>query len=512
MAPNSTWRTSGWIAGVGVFLTAAVAASRPFWPGELARHPWMTFLRDDFFYYLLIARHFAAGQGSTFNALVRTNGYHPLWMLLLAALCRISLSPFAILAYVAVTAILSTLLSYWLSLRLLARCGIGGCVGALGATFVALNVLPLCYYGMEVTLAMPAALALALHALRWSADRGARWWLVAGLFTSLLMLARTDAVLFALLLAAAVLSAPAVRASRRWRDGAALAIGCAPALVYLVVNRMYFGLWMPISGAAKQMRSGWTPALNVWIGVLEGPRSGWVNLLLVFIALCLLAVRVLRRRPPGERLQQAVLAALLLYPWLFVLLLSIRSDWGMWPWYAWVWRPATCAAVIVLLHPVAGTARWRHRATLAALIALLALRVAASVWRPGQLDFYQAAVDVQRFSQSHPGIYAMGDRAGMAAWLLPYPLVQTEGLVMDKTFLEHIRRQDPLLPVLRGYGVRYYIANEWAGESLMEGDCFHAAEPSEILSLSPRMQGLFCDPPLMQVTHQGITTRIYAVR
>jgi len=41
---------------------------------------------DDGFYYLEIARRIGLGQGSTFDGLHETNGYHPLWLLLLVPL------------------------------------------------------------------------------------------------------------------------------------------------------------------------------------------------------------------------------------------------------------------------------------------------------------------------------------------------------------------------------------------------------------------------------------------
>ncbi len=39
-----------------------------------------TMVQDDAFYYIKIAQFLASGHGSTFNGLVFTNGYHPLWM------------------------------------------------------------------------------------------------------------------------------------------------------------------------------------------------------------------------------------------------------------------------------------------------------------------------------------------------------------------------------------------------------------------------------------------------
>ncbi|HEX5659728.1 MAG TPA: hypothetical protein VFX59_21185, partial [Polyangiales bacterium] len=44
------------------------------------------FLYDDAYYYLGVAEHLARGQGSTFRAPLHTNGYQPLWLLLLAGL------------------------------------------------------------------------------------------------------------------------------------------------------------------------------------------------------------------------------------------------------------------------------------------------------------------------------------------------------------------------------------------------------------------------------------------
>src|SRR6185437_1388760 len=38
---------------------------------------------DDSFYYYRTAQHIVAGDGSTFDGINFTNGYHPLWMTLL---------------------------------------------------------------------------------------------------------------------------------------------------------------------------------------------------------------------------------------------------------------------------------------------------------------------------------------------------------------------------------------------------------------------------------------------
>ena len=44
---------------------------------------------DDSYFYLQVAWNFAHGRGSTFNNLMPTNGYHPLWMLVCSLVYKV---------------------------------------------------------------------------------------------------------------------------------------------------------------------------------------------------------------------------------------------------------------------------------------------------------------------------------------------------------------------------------------------------------------------------------------
>jgi hypothetical protein len=500
-----------WLAGWLLALAACIAASRPFWPRQWASHPWMTWLRDDFFYYLAIARNLAQGHGSTFNGLVPTNGYHPLWLLLLAGVCRLSTAPRFIIGFVAVSCVLATVATYACAVAILRRCGVTGGLRPLLAAYLALNSLDLFFYGMEATLAVPLALLLMALMLRAHAERGAGWWFGAGLLVSALVLARLDGIIFAALTGAGVLflARPALPLRRfAGRSAAAFAAGLLPMLAYFLINRVLFGLWMPVSGMAKLLRRGHTPSIEVWSSVLIVPRFGRLNLAVVLAGVLLLPV-VWRKMRAIER---AVLGAALLFPFVFVLILSMRSDWGMWPWYGWVWRPALCAS-LALWFGAARPVEWvRSRAMLALIAAAVLVRLATTAWPPGQLDFYQAAVEVRDFAATHPGVYAMGDRAGMLGYLLPQPLVQTEGLVMDREFLRRVERQDDLWRTLALYKVRYYIGNSWDDEPAYRNGCFHAVEPVAAGAESPHMRGVLCDAPLLRVKHDDVETMVFRLK
>ncbi len=73
--------TPVWLVGFFALLTAGYALL-------FIRQP-SPFFADDSFFYLVVGRNFALGHGSTFNRLMPTNGYHPLWMLLCAAVYRV---------------------------------------------------------------------------------------------------------------------------------------------------------------------------------------------------------------------------------------------------------------------------------------------------------------------------------------------------------------------------------------------------------------------------------------
>ena len=67
---------------ISIFLLAAVAAACFVIPPHL--HP-LNYPADDAYFYLQTASNIYAGNGSTFNQITMTNGYHPLWMLICIA-------------------------------------------------------------------------------------------------------------------------------------------------------------------------------------------------------------------------------------------------------------------------------------------------------------------------------------------------------------------------------------------------------------------------------------------
>lgn len=484
------------------------------YPGKL----YLSFFTDDFFYYAVVARNLVTHGASSFNGLQATNGYHPLWMLTIALLYRLFVtSSHDIVFFVAVV------LTIWLlivgSYRVLRQTQV-----FLGFTThwysfpfaIAAMVFTavLSRTGMEVSLALFFLLMfwkrMSSYPLEQQTPLQA---VVSGLLASCLILSRIDCIIpVAVYLAFTVLSMP--RASRKvFLVVSPFLAGLLPLLVYILINWVAFHTILPVSGMAKNLRPLGLPSGAVGLRLF---RLDIINVLFTWPSMAVAAVYVARLfSPAGKQFgspltmkgsSRRVLLCVLLHPALFYLVLSFTSDWPLWTWYLYVLVP-----VLGLLGPAAFSGlRWTAPVPLqvaftGAVVLVLCIALAGlTKLNPEELDLYQSSLAVQQFAATHPGRYAMGDRAGTPAWLMSQPIVQLEGLVEDKQFLSHIKQQQPLPQVLAALGVDYYIS---AGAQ-QDGPCFSFREPYQAGPKSPTMRGRLCEEPLSE-SGQGTSYPTY---
>lgn len=462
------------------------------------RGPWLIFEEDDFFYYLRVAVNIAAGRGSTFNGIVKTNGYHPLWLAVLAVVSRISADPRIMAGFLALVIFISTIVTFLLARKLLRRQIDDPLLTSALAIIVAFYALPLFDTGMEVILAIPFLFGVAVL---YQDDR--IWSRRAfsfgfGLLLALTILSRLDVMIFAGLLALLTCSDRGVRTKLSSTSLLFMALGLSPFLLYLVFNQVEFHTWLPISGMAKQLKVGYSPSLVPWKSLLRNKAYA-----LVLVAVCLPLSFMPKIRSLLTPSQRVLFSSILAFPWIYVLILSLRSDWRLWAWYFYSLRIALCISFCMLLAiPV--FRGWARKPIVTGLAVLAAFGVIATAKRkPIQQvpEIYAAAQELVAFSATHPGVYAMGDRSGLPGYLLSDPVVQTEGLVMDKGFLTLIRNQVPLGEALAKYNVSYYVAST---DHRVDG-CFEAVEPAQAGKDSPHMRAEICEKPLAVFENHGLS-------
>jgi hypothetical protein len=282
--------------------------------------------------------------------------------------------------------------------------------------------------------------------------------------------------------------------------------GLLPIFAYVLSNLFIFDTLTPVSGMAKQLMPKGQLSMAVIDAILQSPWKFQLNVAFILIASCFAMVSL--RLPLS--LQRRVLIAPLIFTPLYFLLLSALTDWCFSDWYFYPVRIAFCAAAaFVFSHPA--IVAWTNRSTMVQICAaLIATVVLLSTWwtvNPGQLYVYQTGADMVEFERTHPGIYAMGDRAGKVGYLMRNPLVQLEGLVMDKAFVKMMADHRPLLDVLHHYGVKYYIASS---HSPFTG-CFHAVESYQAGPRSPTLQADFCNEPIARFSHGDVETLVYSL-
>ena len=500
--PPHRWESiSAHLLTAALLLTAAAFALYPFF----SRLSWMVFEEDDFFYYLVIANNLARGFGSTFNGIVHTNGYHPLWLALLSLNSSLSTSPIATQIFLALALFAATASTYFLARRLLQRHTSGPLIAAALAAYIALYSMHQFQGGMEIILTIPLLLTVCtIFQSSWLWSGMLSRWLIFGLLLSAVFLSRLDTALLLALLFLATLLQPELRTRIRSAQIVGLILGLVPSALYIVSNRIFFSTWMPISGMAKQLKPTHALASQPWHSLFGKSPAALLNLIPIFLAIVLL-IAVWRNFTPTQR---ALYPVVLLFPFIYLTVLSSLSDWPLWDWYFYSLRIALTIAFAVLLT-WSPTRRLLANPAIAALIALFVLAQLALTRRgTGEgIAILSTATELQTFAATHPGAYAMGDRAGMVAYLLPDPVIQTEGLVMDRAFLSSIRHQQPLDQVLAQYHVRYYIATD---HQPYTGGCFTAIEPFQAGTASPHMTTTICRPPTAIFPHpNGLTTLVF---
>jgi len=223
-------------------------------------------LKDDGYYYLVLARNIAGGQGATFDGLGPTNGFHPLW-----TMC---LTPFFIGDPESLFGPVRAMIALALMMHLGAALAIRQAVNRFADSGVA-NITALLYVGNPLALYLVVSgmespvVALIVAMLATASIRiqqgdlaldNVKGALEVGILCGLCMLARTEMImLVGLVLAQAVLW-PTVGTGRSWsiRLRGGLAAGFTALAVvgpWLAWNLWRFGSVVQVSAQAHHLHA-----------------------------------------------------------------------------------------------------------------------------------------------------------------------------------------------------------------------------------------------------------------
>ncbi len=483
------------------------------------------FYTDDFYFYLEIADNFIEKNISTFDGETPTNGYHPLWFVLITGLRAIFHG--SELAFFIAFALLRFGLSLWvlyLTYTFALKITKQNLLSVFLATYATFFAASLSVSGMEVALAIPLFFFFLIMAYENSDDLDRfTTTMKLGFAGSFLVLARLDTAIFILMFLISPLFLSYGSARRSFTRLLGFGIGGILVPVYLLSNLVFFDTLMPISGQGKQLLHEFQFSLNTFGSIFSLKPGLWGGKIAftfpaVLISVIGFVVAFLNRDVYLKGRREILLLLPVLFMFSYYITLSFLSSWGIWPWYFYPFVVSFFCSVLIVHERVQSGHYGKARILFArsAIMVLLVLALLVGVAKSYKLsrnlgredNFLHVARKMAQFEQTHPGRYAMGDRAGILVYHLESPVIQLEGLVMDKAFLEHIKNEDDLIDVMKQYRIDYYISTN----PETRGDCYIFVEPRQAdPEASPVMRGSICEKPIMEFHNSGVHTAVFRI-
>ncbi len=419
-------------------------------------------LEDDAYYYTVIAHNLAIDGLSAFDGQTLTNGYHPLWLLIVTGLAEtVGTSP---LVLASVEAILATLGVFFLLAALRSE---SLALAAAFVAFAAILATPVVGHGMEISLLIAALGLFVLAVVRYIEGRCGSLWLAVA--AALVIGARIDAAVFVL--------PTLLLATRNLRAAIPpLAFLTLGGVVYAALNLYLFGMPMPVSGSIKSL--GGLQINHILLDATLSPFDGGFSLssflvflrsvegkLLAVFVIALLVLPLARRRSAPAVLLGGFVLGFLFY----AAKLALGSSWTIWIWYGF--------PVFIGLHAILACfddriaefgLRQSRSATLLASFVALVLVAGAGAWIAKSNGLGKSPVTTFEAINRKAAVdlapvlagdrVAMGDRAGSFADAYRGSVTQIEGLVNDRVFYETLKAHGDLKALLCRRGVRYLLA------------------------------------------------------
>ena len=221
---------------------------------------WVDVIFDDAYYYLGVVRNIVENGVSAYSAPYETNGYQPLWLLVLC----LSASLFGtsdtslVIQILSLSFIFVGIFSY--ASRVKFGCAFPAIAACLSFPYVAL-------YGLETTLIPILVLGLF----------GAKEWRLKGVLSSLLFLARLDALAF-------IVVNDVYRYFRKKDVNIRHYFILFPVIcIYFFINYKIFGVPVPISGLSKSIGNVIGENISVYAHYALSVRSALGFLVLIFV-------------------------------------------------------------------------------------------------------------------------------------------------------------------------------------------------------------------------------------
>lgn len=483
---------------------------------------YIAFFHDDFYYYLKIAENIYNYGASSFNNIVLTNGYHPLWMLVLVGLLSVFKGS-NIYFFLAVSLVicLSNIFIFLIINKIFKHFINNTTVTVVLSGYLTSFALIISKGGMEVHITILMMCYLIYYILK-NIDNVENKVVIfkIGLLSSILFLSRLDSAILVCISFAALILFKRKSIMDSIQRSLAFSAGGIMMPIYLISNNILFGTFIPVSGQAKQLKSSIWPSTQFVVSTMKFSvkvYEGLIFLLPAIVITIIAFILIIMRYKHFYKIKGInILIIAIVFPLIFMTMQSLISDWPPWLWYYYPLITSSMAAIIVIYIYIAQIKNFKiNQSTVSVLLALLLMLSFYSAYKrnisadPMANSIYSSSVKIaEKFANATEDVFAMGDRAGIVGYLLKNPVIHLEGIVMDRKFLQFIKKEENLLNVLKTYNVNYYIATN--PEPISNG-CYEFVEPRKAGNDSRKMRAVLCQEPFYEFWTGNYHTAIFKI-
>lgn len=409
-------------------------------------YQYLAFFEDDFFYYVETSKNFIIHGFPSVDLKTPTNGYHPLWFLIITLIQLVSKNPYFITLVVTIISFISLCFSYFYLNKLFYHFSKNNSISNY-LSIVATSLF-LIYFaqGMEIILLFPLLSLLFYYLFVRQTSP-----FLYGLLFNILFLSRLDIVFLLIPIYIFFLFKRRDIVNHIW-----FYLPFTISFLYVGSNIVLFDTLLPVSGMAKQIKTSYTPVFTAFESIFFMQRDRIIYGLIPFIFFVSNFILI---KTSSRKEYRIILLLINIFPILFSIYNMIFSGWYYWSWYYYIFFPSIVIFLLLIINTKLFNKSLSKLLPIASILIILFYFHVSRKNDPMKTLLYENAMELVEYEKQHPGVYAMGDKAGLISYLIESPLVHLEGLVMDKQYIKDLKSTPKLSDLLEKYNVDYYIAN-----------------------------------------------------
>ena len=443
---------------------------------------------DDFYYYLTTSRNFIELKKITFDQVSLTNGFQPLWFVIITFL------NFFIINDILLNSVIITLIFFlsfltYLNFKYFLK---KNNYNEEDSNFISITICFLSLFfsknGMEISL----AIYLFSQSLKYL-NKNLFIFCIFGMLT---FLARLEFVIFYLIIFCYELFIKKNIFNKNYIIN--ILIFPSFIIIYLLINNAFFQSYFPESGIAKSL----TKQLKFNLETFHFLKSQALGMKFISLMFYLNLVGLLFLFSNKIKIFTKLS---LITNFLFFLSNSLRSAWPLWTWHFFFLSIST-PFIINDFTKAIKINFFNYKTIIVSLFFVFAYSVLLfKNYGVNNDHILNLAIKISdHYKSTDYKRFAMGDMAGKTSYLLNKKLFQLEGLVGGSNIIKNIKNENSLCSLFSEMDIEIYLASKIKKVN----DMYYVAEPSQNSENVKKMKSFILNKP--ENIFQSGNLKVYA--